>query len=309
LAFTRWLASLLFETSPLDPLTFIMMPLLLLALVLLSSALPAERPHASILSRPCSSPNEADGYDLKLWSIGMIPYFQRLGERIERAWLCRSYNEDIFPQLALDELERDPPLGQVATKDLIDWTLGPVHELQQPRDNELFGKPPVMLYQAPRFYIEALLVTGTSRPNAPSTPGCSAAVSKSHLPQLSYQLPGLAVDNFDQAPLRKRRLTFLHNMAQGQIDGLAEYARRMVENGDLVAVYYTFSMLTQDTVDKELLDELYDIARQRHGETVDLRAAGSQLWSRRRAHCAGPHHHRRCAAPRRHTARSVDGGS
>lgn len=42
-ALTRWLGSLLFEISPLDPLTFTMVPLLLLAVVLLSSALPAER--------------------------------------------------------------------------------------------------------------------------------------------------------------------------------------------------------------------------------------------------------------------------
>jgi len=40
---TRWLGSLLFEVSPLDPLTFIIMPFLLLALALLASALPAER--------------------------------------------------------------------------------------------------------------------------------------------------------------------------------------------------------------------------------------------------------------------------
>ena len=42
-ALTRWLGSLLFEISPLDPLTFVTMPLLLLAVVLLSSALPATR--------------------------------------------------------------------------------------------------------------------------------------------------------------------------------------------------------------------------------------------------------------------------
>ena len=42
-ALTRWLGSLLFEISPLDPLTFTVMPLLLLAVVLLSSDLPAER--------------------------------------------------------------------------------------------------------------------------------------------------------------------------------------------------------------------------------------------------------------------------
>lgn len=40
---TRWLGSLLFEISPLDPLTFIVMPLLLLTVVLLSSAVPAAR--------------------------------------------------------------------------------------------------------------------------------------------------------------------------------------------------------------------------------------------------------------------------
>ena len=43
MALTRWLGSLLFEISPLDPLTFTVMPLLLLTVVLLSSALPAER--------------------------------------------------------------------------------------------------------------------------------------------------------------------------------------------------------------------------------------------------------------------------
>jgi ABC-type lipoprotein release transport system permease subunit len=43
LALTRWLGSLLFEISPLDPLTFVLMPLLLLLMVLLASALPAER--------------------------------------------------------------------------------------------------------------------------------------------------------------------------------------------------------------------------------------------------------------------------
>lgn len=269
----------------------------------------------------------------------MIPYFQSLGERIERAWLCRNYDEEIFPQLALDELERDPPLGQVETTDLIDWTFGPCHEFQQPGDSELFGEPPVMLYQAPRFYIEALfwfsgttaihqhgfsgafaVLAGSSvhshwrfapertinsrmlcgrlervateilRPGSmrPIYPGnrlihqlfhlempsvtlvLRTSKQKNHLPQFSYLLPGLAIDNFDQDSLRRRRLILLDRMAGGQIDGLAEYARRMVESGDLVTLHYTFSLLTQRKVDKELLDELYDIARQRHGEIVDL---------------------------------------
>jgi hypothetical protein len=269
----------------------------------------------------------------------MIPYFQCLGERIERAWRCRSYNEEIFPRLALDEWERDPPLGQVETRDLIDWTFGPGHEFQQPSDSELFGEPPVMLYQAPRFYIEALfwfsattaihqhsfsgvftvlagssvhshwrfapertinsrmlcgrlervateiLRPGSMRPiyagnrlihqlfhlEVPSvTLVLRTYGENNHLPQFTYRLPGLAIDTFDQDPLRRRRLIFLDSMARGQIDGLAEYTRRMVESSDLETLYYTFLLLTQRKVDKELLDELYDIARQRHGETVDL---------------------------------------
>jgi len=269
----------------------------------------------------------------------MIPYFQYLGERIERAWLCRNYNEEVFARLALDELERDPPFGQVEPTDLIDWTFGPCHELQPPGDSELFGEPPVMLYQASRFYIEALfwfsgtttihqhsfsgafavlagssvhshwrfapertinsrmlcgrlervateiLRPGSMRPICPGNrlihqlfhlemPSVTLVLrtrgERNHLPQFSYRLPGLAIDTFDQDSLRRRRLIFLQSMARGQIDGLAEYARRMVESGDLVTLYYTFSSLTGWKVDKELLDELYDIARQRHGETVDL---------------------------------------
>jgi putative ABC transport system permease protein len=43
LGMTRWLKALLFEVSPLDPLTFGLVPLLLLAVVLLASYLPANR--------------------------------------------------------------------------------------------------------------------------------------------------------------------------------------------------------------------------------------------------------------------------
>jgi predicted permease len=42
-ALTRWLQSLLFDTSPLDPITFVATPFLLIILVFLASYLPAER--------------------------------------------------------------------------------------------------------------------------------------------------------------------------------------------------------------------------------------------------------------------------
>jgi hypothetical protein len=269
----------------------------------------------------------------------MLPYFQRLGERIERVWLSHSYDEEIFPRLVLDELEKDPPCGQIKVTDIIDWVFGPSQEFRQPSPNYLFGEPPVMLFQATRFYIEALfwlsstteihehgfsgvfaVLAGSSvhshwrfapertinsrmlcgrlervtteilRPGGmrpiysgdrlihqlfhlemPSvTIVVRTYIDRNHLPQFNYLPPGLAVDPEDRDSLRTRRLIFLESMARGQIEGLREYARRIVENGDLETLYHTFSTLTRRKVDKGLLDELYGMARKRHGEIADL---------------------------------------
>lgn len=86
----------------------------------------------------------------------MIPYFQRLGERIEQEWLERSYDEEVFPQLVLDALRQDPPFGQVEVTDIVDWVFGPSYSFPQPSRGSFFGEPPVSLFHAPRFYIEAL---------------------------------------------------------------------------------------------------------------------------------------------------------
>jgi hypothetical protein len=86
----------------------------------------------------------------------MNPYFQGLGDRIERAWRDHNFDEEIFPQLVLAELERAPPLGQVQVDDIIDWLSRPTHGFVQPSSRTLFGEPPVMLFEAPRFFIEAL---------------------------------------------------------------------------------------------------------------------------------------------------------
>jgi hypothetical protein len=86
----------------------------------------------------------------------MIQYFQRLGERIEREWLERSYDEEVFPQLVLDALQQDPPFGQVELTEIIDWVFGSSYSFPQPSRDSLFGEPPVSLFHAPRFFIEAL---------------------------------------------------------------------------------------------------------------------------------------------------------
>ncbi len=86
----------------------------------------------------------------------MIPYFASLGDDLERRWRRQSYDEEAFPGLALAAMERRPPHGEVAAADVVDWVFDPGQTFRQPSYRVLFGEPPVMLYQAPRFYIEAL---------------------------------------------------------------------------------------------------------------------------------------------------------
>lgn len=269
----------------------------------------------------------------------MLSYFQGLGERIERAWLVHSYNEEAFPQLVLDELERDPPLGQVEVADIIEWIFGPSQEFRQPNSGQLFGEPPVLLFQAPRFYIEALfwfsgttdihehgfsgaftvlagssvhshwcftpgrrinsrmlcgrldrvtteiLRPGDMRPihsgdrlihqlfhlDTPSiTIVVRTYVDRNSLPQLTYLPPGLAIDPEDRDSLRLRRLILLEGMARGRLQGLEEYARKIAESADLETIFRALSMLTRRKVERELLDELYQRIRERHGEVADL---------------------------------------
>jgi hypothetical protein len=269
----------------------------------------------------------------------MIPYFQELGERIERAWLEMSYDEDRFPHLVQGELARRPPSEHVKVPEIIDWAFDPVHEFRQPHQAQLFGEPPVMLFQASRFYIEALFwLSSTTDIHEHSFSGVFAVLAGSsvhshwkflasrtvnsrmicgrlerlsteilrpggmrpihagerlihqlfhlempsvtivvrtfgqqrHLPQYSYLAPGLALDRDNVDELRTRRLSFLDGMARGHLAGLREYARRMIETGDLESVFYLFSGLGRRKINGGLVEELYGIARERHGEVIDL---------------------------------------
>jgi hypothetical protein len=93
----------------------------------------------------------------------MIPYFQDVGERIERMWLEHHYGEEMFPEIVLEILGSDPPGERVKAADIIDWVFGSRQPFRQPKERDLFGEPPVMLFQAPRFYIEALFwLSGTT---------------------------------------------------------------------------------------------------------------------------------------------------
>jgi hypothetical protein len=268
----------------------------------------------------------------------MVPYIQSLGERIEQAWLDHSYNEEIFAQLVTDVLANELPCEHLKAEDIIDWVFSPRQPFRQPVGN-LFGEPPVMLFQAPRFYIEALFwLSGTTAIHEHAFSGVFAVLAGSsvhshwhfkpertinsrmlcgsmervsteilrpggmrpiysgdrlihqlfhlempsvtlvvrtyeerhHLPQYQYLPPGLAIDPEDHDGLRTRRLIFLDKMAQGQLGGLPEHARKLAREGDLETLYHAFSLLTRRKVDGDLLEELYGMARQRHGDVMDL---------------------------------------
>ncbi|MFN7963019.1 MAG: hypothetical protein U0002_17295 [Thermoanaerobaculia bacterium] len=86
----------------------------------------------------------------------MIPYFQDLGARIELQWLHHSYDEEVFPRLAVAELEKLPPAQHIKVEEIVSWTFARGQGLNQPANRSLFGEPPVMVFQAPRFFIEVL---------------------------------------------------------------------------------------------------------------------------------------------------------
>ncbi|HVR99489.1 MAG TPA: hypothetical protein VMW27_22895 [Thermoanaerobaculia bacterium] len=266
----------------------------------------------------------------------MIPYFKSFGESIERAWREHGFNEDVFPELALQELERNPPSGRVDVQEIVDFVFDSHQEFAQPNNRELFGEPPVMLFQAARFYIEALFwFSGTTDIHEHSFSGvftvlagssvhshwrfarqrtvnsrmlCGSLervsteilrpgdarliysgdriihqlfhlevpsvtivvrtyVDRDHLPQYRYRLPGLATAYDDGDSLRTRRMILLDSMARGQLQGFQEYSRKLIDSGDLETVFQAFSILSRRKIEDA---ELYEAARRRHGDIVDL---------------------------------------
>jgi len=269
----------------------------------------------------------------------VIPYFQGLGEHIENAWLKHNYDEVVFPDLVLDVMGQRPPIGEVEVRDIVEWIFGDRQPFRQPTVHEFFGEPPVTLFQAPRFYIEALfwrsgttaihehsfsgafivlagssvhshwkftrehtinsrmlcgrldrmsteiLHPGGMRPiysgdrlihqlfhlEVPSiTIVARTYVDRRHLPQYRYLLPGLAIDSEDRDGTWMRRLVLLEAMAKGEIEGLRECSVKLIESCDLETTFSVFSTLARRKVDEALMEELYNLARQRHGDIVEL---------------------------------------
>ena len=86
----------------------------------------------------------------------MIQYFHDLGRQIEDRWRGLNYDEQQFPELVVEALQARPPVEHVQLSDIYDWVFDHGQGFQQPDRSELFGEPPVQLYESAHFYMEVL---------------------------------------------------------------------------------------------------------------------------------------------------------
>jgi hypothetical protein len=85
-----------------------------------------------------------------------LPAIHELGVHIDAEWRRHHYDTVVLPAIARDALETANLPSRIGLDEIISWVL---HDLQLPQQQDLearFGQPPVTLFRAPRFYIDAL---------------------------------------------------------------------------------------------------------------------------------------------------------
>ncbi len=89
--------------------------------------------------------------------------FTKLGKEIEDIWRDANYNEELFPAIAADALRKAGLPAKVSAWEIVEWTL---LQDELPRQKDVhanFGDPPITLFVAPRFYIDAYFwIDGTT---------------------------------------------------------------------------------------------------------------------------------------------------
>ncbi|WP_394831634.1 hypothetical protein LVJ94_34485 [Pendulispora rubella] len=90
-------------------------------------------------------------------------FFRELGGDIDRAWRAENYDVSAFPRIARIALSERPPSKNVTPDEIVEWTLTTGEFPRQPNLDIAFGDPPITVFCAQRFYIEALFwVDGTT---------------------------------------------------------------------------------------------------------------------------------------------------
>ena len=81
--------------------------------------------------------------------------FKDLGARIEDLWRDLDYNEEVFPALAAEALKKADLPSKVSAWEIVEWTLEQSELPRQKDPRASFAEPPITLFVAPRFYIDA----------------------------------------------------------------------------------------------------------------------------------------------------------
>lgn len=84
----------------------------------------------------------------------MLRPFEDLGKTVEQKWKNAGYSTEHFSEIATEALSSSGVLNKVEPNEIVSWLMSPSTTLEQ-RDSD-FGQPPVNLYLADNFRIEAL---------------------------------------------------------------------------------------------------------------------------------------------------------
>ena len=85
-----------------------------------------------------------------------LEVFTRIGREVEARWRASNYDEPGFPELAVAVLTEAQPGREISADDLLRWLLVTDVLPQQIDPSSKFGQPPITVFRAPRFFIDAL---------------------------------------------------------------------------------------------------------------------------------------------------------
>src|SRR5947209_8405025 len=84
----------------------------------------------------------------------MNPFFTGLGRTVLARWKEQNFSPALFPELARDALEEQPPAKSVDVASLVKEFL--LNDEQPFQTQSGFGQPELVVYDDPRFYIQIL---------------------------------------------------------------------------------------------------------------------------------------------------------
>jgi hypothetical protein len=85
-----------------------------------------------------------------------MEFFNRLGDRVQRAWRARNFDEPCFHEVATAEMSALRPSDHLTKEQILDWLLDAEGIPPQGDLANTFGSPALRVYVHERFYIEVL---------------------------------------------------------------------------------------------------------------------------------------------------------